>query len=214
MSVGLAQQALSGVTPIGPTADPQPNAPVNPTGSPVSPVPDIPTTPTHHVGHVMTDKWAGYAGRLGAAVAVGGTAAIIRRGGHEPDEPDDQDVRLLKEAIEEGLKIAYEGQPVPWWMGGLIAYGNVYAAMRIGAKPLKEKPIQQVQTSGDSSEVADEPAPRPVQNIEPAEPPPPQATNGFVAPPEVKKTKSKLGPEGPTGEPAISGALFPPTMGE
>ena len=78
-------------------------------------------------------RWARYAGKLGAALTVTGCGVIIRKGGREPHEPDDDDVVLLQEALEEGLRLKYGDGEVPWWLGASLAAGGVYAGMRIGA---------------------------------------------------------------------------------
>ncbi len=91
--------------------------------------------------HMPAGQWAGYAGRLGAAITVTTSGAIIRRQGYEPEEPDESDVTLLREALEEGLKLRFGDGPVPWWLGAALAAGSVYAGMRIGAKKIKKDPM-------------------------------------------------------------------------
>lgn len=78
-------------------------------------------------------RYAKYAGKLGCALTVGLSAAIIRRGGHEPNEPDDSDTRMLEEALEEGVRLHYGDRAIPWWLGSALAAGGVYAGMRVGA---------------------------------------------------------------------------------
>jgi len=88
-------------------------------------------------------RWSRYAGKLGAALTVTFSAASIRKGGREPNEPDDADVDLLQEALDEGLRLKFGDTGVPWWLGCALAAGGVYAGMRIGAKKLPtadEKP--------------------------------------------------------------------------
>lgn len=81
-------------------------------------------------------KWARYAGTLGAGLTVTVSGAIIRKGGHKPNQPDDSDVDLLRDALEEGLKLRFGDGEVPWWLGAALAAGGVYAGMRVGAEKL------------------------------------------------------------------------------
>lgn len=155
---------------IAPAAPPPP-APLRSVPMPPAPTPGAPVTapaaeppasakPAVAPGKVTlpVGKWARYAGTLGAGLTVTASAAIIRRGGHAPKQPDDSDVELLREALEEGLKIRFGDSDVPWWLGAALAAGGVYAGMRIGAEPLPghEKPeLAPVSTSPEPS-----PAPR------------------------------------------------------
>lgn len=92
-------------------------------------------------------KWSRYAGKLGAALTVTGSASMIRRGGREPNEPDDADVDLLADALEEGLRIKFGDHDVPWYMGAVLAAGGVYAGMRVGASKISK--------TGDGAQLSD-----------------------------------------------------------
>jgi len=96
----------------------------------------ITSTPAGSVS-LPAGKWARYAAKLGGALTVTASAAMIRSGGHEPNQPDDGDVDLMVDALEEGLRVRFGDGPVPWWMGAALAAGGVYAGMRIGAKKLE-----------------------------------------------------------------------------
>ena len=84
---------------------------------------------------VTIGRWAKYAGKLGAGLTVTAAAAAIRAGGHEPNQPDDDDCDYLAAALEEGLRARFGDTVAPWWFGFVAAAGSVYAGMRIGARP-------------------------------------------------------------------------------
>lgn len=129
--------------------------------------------------------WAKYAGKLGTALTVTISATAIRKGGHEPNDPDDDDCRLLSEALEEGLRLKFGDHALPWWLGAALAAGGVYAGMRVGARKLEAEPERKptepvkLHVGGLTPEHREEP--------EPGERPQPERV--LFAPP-VKPTKA------------------------
>jgi hypothetical protein len=147
-----------------------------PAGSPLASVPLPTSTPaeTPKVSLPGSGRWSRYAGKLGAALTVTISAASIRKGGHEPNEPDDADVDLLQEALEEGLRLKFGDAGVPWWLGAALAAGGVYAGMRIGAvKVEKESQAAPVLTPDAPA------APAPASPLKPTMP-------GSIFPPIVR----------------------------
>jgi hypothetical protein len=116
-------------------------------------------------------RWARYAGKLGAAVTVTLCADSIRKGGHEPNDPDDSDVDLLQEALEEGLRLKFGDSDVPWWAGGALAMAGVYASMRVGAARLPPKDPPNTAGGAIIPDHTDTPQAPPPQVA--ADPPPP-----------------------------------------
>ena len=133
-------------------------------------------------------RWARYAGKLGAALTVTGSAAAIRYGGREPLEPDDDDVELLQEALEEGLRLKYGDGEVPWWLGASLAAGGVYAGMRVGAQKIAPPEPEEGVEPDDGREPPQEEAPRRLRTANapmreatpPEEDPPPDTTSRFA----------------------------------
>jgi hypothetical protein len=91
------------------------------------------------------------------------SAASIRKGGREPNDPDDADVDLLQEALEEGLRLKFGEHDVPWWLGAALAAGGVYAGMRIGAQKIEKPDAPKVDEAGALKPDTPNPAPTPVQ---------------------------------------------------
>lgn len=135
-------------------------------------------------------KWARYAGKLGAALTVTVSAAAIRKGGHEPNDPDDADVDFLQEALEEGLRLKFGDGPVPWWLGAAFAAGGVYAGMRVGAAklPPKDAPIDGAPAPAAPSSAPARPAPGVAPGPAPA--PAPPRVRGFRAAPPLAGTEN------------------------
>lgn len=132
---------------------------------PAAPSPPTPAAPR------TAARWSRYAGKLGAALTVTVSATAIRKSGYEPNEPDDQDVDLLCEALDEGLRLKFGDGDVPWWLGAALAAGGVYAGMRIGAKRLKPTP-----PATPPQIIPDPPAtPAPTSPLNPSMFPPPVA---------------------------------------
>ena len=157
-----------------------PTDPVSAPGSPPAQTP-TPTAPAGQpaqsdAGAVQPGKtggfWAKYCGKMGAALTVGLSGAIIRKGGREPNDADDQDVELMAQALEEGLLLQYGEKNIPWYLGAMMAGAGIYAGMRINAPKIKtdeEKKVEEIdknmpppaQLSDDTltPEVTEEPEP-------------------------------------------------------
>ena len=80
--------------------------------------------------------WCKYAGFMGSGVVVKLNASFIRKGGHQPQPPDDDSVDYLRKSIEDGLRESFGDTAIPWWAAIGMAWGGVYASQSIGAKPL------------------------------------------------------------------------------
>jgi hypothetical protein len=137
-------------------------------------------------------RWARYAGKLGGALTVTVSAASIRRGGHEPNEPEDSDVELLQEALEEGLRLKFGDTDVPWWLGAALAAGGVYAGMRIGARKLPpEIPAHKSNAEPSPSTPRSTPvAPPRGPEISPPTPLPPTTLTPSIFPPPIGSTRT------------------------
>lgn len=157
MNLGDVRAALPDLAPIVPIRPPAPTDGAAPqSGQPVASA----VLPKSHDGTVMlpAGKWCKYAGKLITGVTVMVSASSIRSAGHDPNDPDDDDCKLLQEAWEEGLILRFGDGPVPWWLGAALATGGVYAGMRIGARKLERKPLTLVpDESGRPVEPADVP---------------------------------------------------------
>lgn len=170
MKAGDAKAALANwqppVEPQKPVAPPVPKALVS------TPQPAQPATPNDAspaTSQMSGKRVAKYAGKLGAALTVSISASSIRKGGRVPNDPDDDDVERLEQALEEGIKEQYGDLPVPWYLGAALAAGGVYAGMRIGAKKQEDpgdptKPIEP-----DKNEKRPAITPDAVQESEPGE---------------------------------------------
>ena len=154
MNAAAAKAALANWRPpVEPAKPAPPSAPV--TGVPDAPASTAPPqTPTATTG-VSGKRIARYAGKLGAALTVSVSASSIRKRGRVPNDPDDDDVQRLEDAIEEGIKEQYGDLPVPWYLGAALAAGGVYAGMRIGAK----KQDDSTPVIGEGEAKRDEPEP-------------------------------------------------------
>lgn len=149
MNAGDAKAALRLVS-SNPTPDPPPAGADRPAGPP----PQLQSEPGKM--QLPAGKWSRYAGKLGAALTVTSSAALIRKGGREPNEPDDADVDLLADALEEGLRIKFGDHDVPWYMGAVLAAGGVYAGMRVGASKISKdgKPAAAAQLDDAQADAA------------------------------------------------------------
>lgn len=178
MNVGEVRSALGGnlapIIPLHPMGAPSVNAPV---------LDQAPADPG--MVKLPAGRWAKYAGKLGAALTVTVSAASIRSGGHEPNEPDDSDVDLLQDALEEGLRLRFGDGPVPWWLGAAMAAGGVYAAMRIGARPIPKKGA--ALTPDDSPTIESAPMAAPAAQRHPA------GTPVFRGPPPIESVQGTGG---------------------
>lgn len=152
MNVGQARASFGNIPDPPANTNAQPAGAPPPTGAPPPPPghqpPDAPTPPDGDPAKVKLPSggnWTRYAARLGTAATVGISAFAIRKGGHEPNEPDNEDCNLLVEALDEGLKLQYGSKEIPWWLGAAMAAGGVYTGMRVGAA--KSEPTPEEQTS-------------------------------------------------------------------
>lgn len=135
-NAGQVKAALAGIAweppPTPPAKVPTPGAPVGTASTPTTTAEGGKVTVPANAG-----RWARYAGKLGSALTVTAAAVAIRKQGYEPNTPDDVDVQLLEEALEEGLRLKFGDADIPWWLGAALAAGGVYAGMRVGAPKLE-----------------------------------------------------------------------------
>ena len=189
MNIGEARAKLR-LVPDPPPPEPPPGQGGPPPGQggppPGQPPGQPPGTALGGSVSMPSGHWARYAAKLGTALTVTVSASAIRKGGHEPNDPDDDDCRLLSEALEEGLRLRFGDTAIPWWLGAALAAGGVYAGMRVGAKKLEPEPAEhqpsesvKVHVGGLTPSVEPEP--------EPGEQPTP--TRSIFAPP-IRPTKA------------------------
>lgn len=152
-------------------------------GAGVAPPASSPDTSAAPATSMPAGRWARYAGKLGSALTVTASAAAIRRGGHDPNMPDDADVDLLEQALEEGIRSRFGDAPVPWWMGAALAAGGVYASMRVGARRIEpaKPPAISAAVSGPASVLT------PERTDPPAAAPAKAPTRSSIFPPSLQK---------------------------
>jgi hypothetical protein len=127
VNLAAAREALAAA------AAPPAAAPLGSVPMPATPAPAAPAVPP------LAGRWTRYAAKLGSALLVTASASSIRKGGHEPREPDGEDVERFSEALDEGLALQFGTAAAPWWLGCALAAGGVYAGMRVGAAKLPAK---------------------------------------------------------------------------
>lgn len=167
-------QALQALRPA--PAEPNPSASAGPlpgTAPPGTPgqVPPAPTEipPAPNTG---TRTFCSIAARVGSGLGQMLMIDDIKRRGLKPRLPGDDDVELFHDSIEEGLREAFGDAPIPWWAGMVLGGGNLYLAMRLGAKRLKPKERRAEYSSPASSTTREAPTSplghaRPIRPAEP-----------------------------------------------
>jgi hypothetical protein len=179
-----------------PAAGPAPEPTASPSPIPASPAPAAPvaapasTPPAERSGNRAFSDMAAY---VATNVGVTVLAGSIRRGKHEPREVPQEDLDRCKDATADAFVRALGDAEVPWWAGLATAWGNLYLAMRVGAKPLRPAPASSSSESPASSS-SESPASRS------APPPAPPSPLGQGPPPprrEAPPDFSRMPPEIP-----------------
>ncbi len=80
--------------------------------------------------------WTKYAATFFAGVGVTACAASIRAGGNKPREPEDREVDGVRDALDKMLRLRFGDAAPPLWLESALAFGSLYASMRIGAEPI------------------------------------------------------------------------------
>lgn len=130
----------------------------------------VPAAPA--VGPSISLGWCRGAAQLGTVVGVLAMQDHLKKGGFKANEPGDADLEDTKRGLEAGLRDAFGDAKAPWWLQIGLAFGSLYAGMRIGAKRLKKKTTEAaIEESREAAAAAPTPLMRPpVATTAPAAP--------------------------------------------
>ena len=112
-------------------------------------------------------SFANLMGYVGTNVGVLVIGDHLRRKGFDPREPGPEDLERTTDATAEAIAMAIGDAAIPWWGTLAAAWGNLYLAMRVGARQLSPDELAQRQAQAEQVE---------------APPPPPTAPPGTAAP--------------------------------
>lgn len=171
---------------ITPPAAAAPFLPPPQTPAPTPPPAPPPPSPAESSGNRSFAKMAGY---VSTNIGVAVIGDHLRRRRLEPREVSREDLERTEQATSDAIVRSLGDMEVPWWAGLATAWGNLYLAMRVGARPL---PAADTTTAPSSAAAATTtttttppPAPSPLGQVPPPRkpPPPPPAPGGYA--PEI-----------------------------
>ena len=119
--------------PVAAPAAPPDAHPIHPPGASVGPAPPQPA-PLAPVERPGTRSFANLVGYVSANVGVAVIGDHLKRKGFEPHEPPPEDVDRAASATADAVVVAIGDAEVPWWGAVVASWGNLYLAMRVGAK--------------------------------------------------------------------------------
>ena len=154
--------------------------PTPPTPGPAQPAP----APPERAGNRSFAELAGYVAVNVGVVVIGDG---IRKGGREPREVPQEDLDRTIAATSDAIVRGLGDMEVPWWAGLATAWGNLYLAMRVGAKPLEaasSPPAEPATTTTTTATTSPAPAlqPSPLGQAPPPQPRRPVVPRGGELP--------------------------------
>lgn len=120
-------------------AAPQPGA-TSPSGTPVGNQPAAgAAAPPAGAPAVRpeNESFAKLMGYVGTNVGILVIRDTLKKGGLDPQEPDDADIERTTEATAHAISMALGDAAIPWWGTLVASWGSLYLSMRIGAQPIK-----------------------------------------------------------------------------
>jgi len=107
-------------------------------------------------------SFANLMGYVGTNVGVLMIGDHLRKRGLEPKEPGPEDLDRTTDATAEAIVMAIGDAAIPWWGTLAAAWGNLYLAMRMGARRLSpEEMAQQQPDQVDQQQQQPQPPPAP-----------------------------------------------------
>lgn len=83
------------------------------------------------------ESFAKLMGYVGTNVGILVIRDTLKKGGLDPQEPDDADIERTTEATAHAISMALGDAAIPWWGTLVASWGSLYLSMRIGAQPIK-----------------------------------------------------------------------------
>ena len=151
---------------------------VNPVPPP-APATVAPTPPPEKSANRSFADMASYVA-VNVGISVIGDSMRNKKPPLEPRELSQEDVDKTTKATADAIVRGLGDLEVPWWAGLVTAWGNLYLAMRVGAKPLK--PAESAPETSTTTTTT--PPPSPLGQPIPRQPPAP-APNLAAFPREI-----------------------------